>query len=84
MPPNSPTRMTAASQVVMKYLKHFFGVLLERMLLDFTKEEPPNTPVTQDQSAPGPDMVRLKRLLEHASARLSMETEPPQSCLAHA
>ncbi|KAJ5101749.1 hypothetical protein NUU61_003971 [Penicillium alfredii] len=79
-PPNSPTWVTAASQAVVKDLKHFFGVFLERLLLDFTNEELPNTPVTQDQSAPGLDMVPLKRLLEHASAKLSMETEPHQSC----
>lgn len=76
-PPNSPTRATAASQAVVKDLQHFFGVFLERVLLDFTNEEPPNTPVTQDQTAPCPDVVRLKRLLEHASAKLSMGTEPP-------
>ena len=44
-------------------LKHLFGVFLEKALLDLTNQEPPNTPVSQDQSPAAPDMIRLKQLL---------------------
>jgi hypothetical protein len=44
-------------------LKHFFTVFLEKAILDITNQEPPNTPVSQDQSPAGPDMVRWKQLL---------------------
>ncbi|CAG8147897.1 unnamed protein product, partial [Penicillium nalgiovense] len=81
-PPDSPTAGSATPQVTVKYLKHLFGVFLEKALLDLTNEELPNTPVIQDQSPPGPDVVRLKQLLECASAELSMATEPAQSCSA--
>lgn len=87
-PPNSPTEGTATSQVTVKYLKHLFGMFLEKALLNFTNEELPYTPVTQDRSPPGPDMVRLNQLLvkltrdECASAELSVTTKPAQSCSA--
>lgn len=58
---------------------HLFDVLA-KVLSDLTNREPPNTPVTQDQCPPGPDVVRLKQLLERASAELSQATEPLQSC----
>jgi hypothetical protein len=63
-------------------------VFLEKTLLDLTNKEPPNTPVSQDQSPSSPDMVQLKQMLvkltldECASAELSMATKPAQSCPA--
>ena len=47
----------------LKDLMHLFGVFLENALLDLTDQVPPNTPVSQDQSPPGLDMVRLKQLM---------------------
>ena len=73
-PPDSPTKGTAASQAIVKDLKHLFGVLLEKVL-DLTNQ-PPNTPVSQDQSPPGTDVVR--QVLECASAELSMANKPGQ------
>lgn len=72
----------------LKDLMHFFGVFLENALLDFTDQDPPNTPASQDQSPPGLDMVRLKQLLvklshdESALAELSVATKPALSCPA--
>jgi len=72
----------------LKDLMHLFGVFLENALLDLTDQVPPNTPVSQDQSPPGLDMVRLKQLMvklshdECASAQLSLATKPGQSCSA--
>lgn len=69
-------------------LKHLFGVFLEKALLDLTNQEPPNTPVSQDQSPLGLDMVRLKQLLvkltrdERASVGPFVTTNPAQPCLA--
>ncbi|KAJ5152431.1 hypothetical protein N7492_009711 [Penicillium capsulatum] len=83
-PPNSPT----ASKAIVKDLKHLFGVLFEKTLLDLTSGEPPNTPAFQDQSTSSPDMVQLTKLLaklarhECASAELSVATEPALSCSA--
>lgn len=77
-PPDSPTKGTAASQAIVKDLKHLFGVLLEKVL-DLTNQ-PPNTPVSQDQSPPGTDVVR--QVLECASAELSMANKPAQSSSA--
>ncbi|KAF7166805.1 hypothetical protein CNMCM6106_002503 [Aspergillus hiratsukae] len=85
-PPDSPTKGT---QTIVKDLQHLFGVFLEKALLDLTNQEPPNTPASQDQSPPGPDMVRLKQLLvklardECVSAELSMATKPAQSCFSN-
>jgi hypothetical protein len=87
-PPGSPTKGTTTSQAIVKDLKHLFGVFLEKMLLDLTNKEPPNTPVSHDQFPPGPDMVRLKQLLvkltrdECASAELFVATNSAQSCPA--
>ncbi|XRM42628.1 hypothetical protein ABZX51_005838 [Aspergillus tubingensis] len=74
-PPASPTKGTATSQTIVKDLKHLFGVFLEKVL-DLTNKEPPNTPVSQDQSPPGTDVVR--QVLECASAELSMANKPAQ------
>ena len=60
-------------------LKHLFHVL-KKVLSDLTYREPLNTPVALDQCPPGPDVVRLKQLLECASAELSQAAEPSQSC----
>ncbi|GAB0139074.1 hypothetical protein EsDP_00007290 [Epichloe bromicola] len=87
-PPDSPTKGTATSQTIVEDLQHLFGVFLEKALLELTRGEPPNTPVSQEQSPSGPDMVRLKKLLvkltrdECASAELSVATKPTQACLA--
>ncbi|CAG8107633.1 unnamed protein product [Penicillium nalgiovense] len=75
-PPDSPTKGSASAQATVKDLKHLFGVFLEKVL-DFTNQVPPNTPVSQDQSPPGTDMVR--QVLECASAELSMANKPAQS-----
>lgn len=87
-PPDSPTKETAKSQATVEALKHLFGVVLEKMLLDPTNREPPNTPVSQDQSPSGLDMVQLKQLLvklthdETSLAELSVAIKPAQSCSA--
>ncbi|KAJ6019838.1 hypothetical protein N7522_000546 [Penicillium canescens] len=87
-PPDSPMEGTATSQTIVEDLQHLFGVFLETALLELTSGEPPNTPVSQDQSPYGPDMVRLKKLLvkltrdECASAELSVAAKPTQACLA--
>ena len=76
-PPNSPTKGPATPQSIVKDLKHLFEIFLDKVLLDLTKQDPPNTPVSQDQSPPGADVVR--QVLECASAELSMATNPAQS-----
>ncbi|EPS34138.1 hypothetical protein POX_a00884 [Penicillium oxalicum] len=87
-PPDSPTKGTATSQAVLKDLQYPFGMFLGKTLLELTSREPPNTPVSQDQSLSSPDMARLKKLLmkltrdECASAELSVATKPAQSCPA--
>ena len=78
-PPDSPVMGLAMHHATMENLKHLFHVL-ERVLSDLTNREPPNTPVTQDQCLPGPNVVRLKQLLECASVELSQTAEPSQSC----
>lgn len=88
-PPYSPAKELATSQTIVKDLKHLFGVFLENALLDLADQGPPSTPVSQDQSPAGLDMVRLKQLMvklnhdECASAELSMATKPDQSGLAN-
>lgn len=88
-PPDSPTKEMATSQAIMKDLKHLFGVFLQKTLLDLTNQEPPNTPVSQQQPPTGPDMVRLKQMLvkltsdEYASAKMSVATGPAQACPAN-
>jgi hypothetical protein len=70
-------------------LKHLFGVFLEKAMLDLTNQEPPNTPVSQDQSLAAPDMIRLKQLLvkltsdECAPVGPFVTTYPAQSGLAN-
>jgi hypothetical protein len=86
--PDSPTKGTTASQSIVKDLKYLFVVCLEKALLDLTNKEPTNTPISQDESPPGPDMVQLKQLLaelihdEYASAELPVATNTAQSCSA--
>lgn len=74
--PGSPTEATATSQAIAKDLRHLFGMFLEKVL-DLTNQEPPNTPVCQDQSPPGLDKVR--QVLSYVSAELSVGTAPAQS-----
>ncbi|KAJ6020105.1 hypothetical protein N7522_000180 [Penicillium canescens] len=87
-PPDSPTKGTTASQAIVKDLKHLFGVFLENVL-DLANQEPPNGPVSQDQSPAAPDMIRLKQLLvkltsdEGASVGPFVTTNPAQSGLAN-
>lgn len=45
-----------------KDLKHLFGVL-EQVLHGNINEEPPNTPVVQNHSQLGADILKLKQLL---------------------
>ncbi|KAJ6020068.1 hypothetical protein N7522_000143 [Penicillium canescens] len=78
-PPDSPTQGTATSQAVVKDLKHLFDVLLENVL-GFTNQEPPNTPVSQDQSQLGLDNVR--QALDCVSAELSVVSKIAQSSSA--
>lgn len=87
-PPDSPTKGTATSQTIVKDLKHLFGVFLEKVF-DLANQEPPNTPVSQDQSPAAPDMIRLKQLLvkftsdECAPVEPFAATNPAQSGLAN-
>ncbi|KAJ6136910.1 hypothetical protein N7497_012162 [Penicillium chrysogenum] len=87
-PPDSPTKGTAASLAIVKDLKNLFGVFLEKVF-DLANQEPPNTPVSQDQSPAAPDMIRLKQLLvkltsdEYASVEPFVTTNPAQSGLAN-
>lgn len=60
-PPDSPTKGWASAQATVKDLKHLFDVL-EKVLSDL--KAPPNTPVFQETSQPGPDMVQLGQLLK--------------------
>ena len=72
----------------LKDLMLLFGVFLESALLDLADQEPPNTSVSQDQSPPGLNIGRLKRLMvklthdEYASAELSLATKPARSSSA--
>jgi hypothetical protein len=90
-PPDSPTKESTMSPVTLKDLMLLFGEFLENALLDLADQEPPNTPVSQDQSPPGLDMVRLKQLMvklthdECASAEppvANEPSEPSQSCFS--
>lgn len=87
-PPDSPTKRTAKSQAIVNDLKHLFGELLEKAL-ELANQEPPNTPVSQDQSPAAPDMIRLKQLLvkltsdEYTLVRPFVTTNPAQSGLAN-
>jgi hypothetical protein len=88
-PPSSPTKELVTTPATLEYLKNLFGVFLEKALLDLTNQEPPNTPISKDQSPAGPDMVRLKQLLvkltrdERASVGLFVTTNLAQSGLAN-
>lgn len=62
-PPESPTKGRATPPAIVKDLKHLFGVFLEKTLPDLTSQEPPNTPVSEDQSPPSLDMAWLKQLM---------------------
>ncbi|KAJ6150078.1 hypothetical protein N7471_001277 [Penicillium samsonianum] len=72
----------------LKDLMLLFGVFLKNALRNLTHQEPPNTPVSQNQSPPGLDIVRLKRLIvklthdEYASAEPSLATKPARSSSA--
>jgi hypothetical protein len=87
-PPDTPTMGLASVQATVKDLKHLLGVVFEKVLLDSTNREPPSTPVSQDRSTSGLDMVQLKQLLvkltldECASAELSLATKPARPCSA--
>lgn len=65
--------------------KHLFEVL-KKVLSDLTNREPPNTPVYQLDSQPGPDMVQLKQLLlklirdGYPSVETIQATKPAQPC----
>ncbi|KAI3100989.1 hypothetical protein CBS147333_8294 [Penicillium roqueforti] len=84
-PPDSPTKVSTMPPATLKDLMHLFSAFLENALLDLADQEPPNTPVSQDQSPPGLDIVRLKRLMvkltddECTSAELSLATKPARS-----
>ncbi|KAJ5991642.1 hypothetical protein N7522_011849 [Penicillium canescens] len=87
-PPDSPTKESTMPPATLDDLKHLFSIFLEKALLDLTNQEPPNTPISKDQSPTGPDMVRLKQLLvkltrdERASVGTFATTNPAQSGLA--
>ncbi|KAJ5033191.1 hypothetical protein NUH16_003107 [Penicillium rubens] len=87
-PPGSPTKESTMPPATLKDLMLLFGVFIENALLDLADQEPPNTPVSQDQSPPGLDIGRLKRLMvklthdECASAELSLATKPARSSSA--
>ncbi|CAG8022568.1 unnamed protein product, partial [Penicillium salamii] len=75
-PPDSPMKGSATPQATVEDLKHLFDVL-EKVLFDLTNRDPPNTPVFQDHSPPGPDMVQLKQLLEKVIRKGYSSAEPP-------
>ncbi|KAJ5091678.1 ATPase AAA-type [Penicillium alfredii] len=101
-PPDSPTMGSVMPQVTMEDLEHLFEVL-QKVLSGLTAGdagseratgptsrncEPPNTPVFQHLSQPGPDMVQLKQLLVkvihdgYPSIGTIEATKPAQSCFA--
>lgn len=83
-PPSSPTTGSATPQGTVEDLKHLF----ENVLLDLTNREPPNTPVFQNDSQPGPDMGELKQLLvklirdEYSSTGSVIANKPAKSSSA--
>ncbi|KAJ6122759.1 hypothetical protein N7512_005224, partial [Penicillium capsulatum] len=87
-PPDSPSMGSDTLHTTMEDLKHLFGVFLEKVLLDLTNQDPPNTPVFQDQSPAVLDVVRLKQLLvkligsSYPSVQIAEATQPAQSCFA--
>ncbi|KAJ5115522.1 hypothetical protein NUU61_001281 [Penicillium alfredii] len=84
-PPDSP-RESPMPLATLNDLKHLFGVFLEKALLEPTSQVPPNTPVSQHHSQPGPDMAQLKQLLvklvhdRYPSVETIEATRPAQSC----
>ncbi|KAK9847085.1 AAA+ ATPase domain [Penicillium brevicompactum] len=72
-PPDSPTKESTMPRDTVEDLKHLF----ESVLLSLTNREPPNTPVFQDHSQPGPDMVQLKQLLVKVIREGYSSAEPP-------
>ncbi|OQE69864.1 hypothetical protein PENNAL_c0126G04017 [Penicillium nalgiovense] len=75
-PPDSPMKASATPQATVEDLKHLFDVL-EKVLFDLTNRDPPNTPVFQDHSQPGPDMVQLKQQLVKVIRKGYSSAEPP-------
>jgi hypothetical protein len=75
-PPGSPRKELVTPQATVEDLKHLFDAL-ERVLPGLTNQDPPNTPVFQDQSQPGPDIVQLKQLLVKVIRKGYSSTEPP-------
>lgn len=69
----------------LKDLMLLFGMFLKSALLDLTDQEPLNTPISQDQSPPGLNIGRLKRLMvklthdKYTSTELSLATKPTRS-----
>ncbi|KAI3226519.1 hypothetical protein DTO012A9_5567 [Penicillium roqueforti] len=72
-PPDSPTKESTTPRDTVEDLKYLF----ESVLLSLTNREPPNTPVFQDYSQPGPDMVQLKQLLVKVIRKGYFSAEPP-------
>ncbi|KAJ5277642.1 hypothetical protein N7524_003795 [Penicillium chrysogenum] len=72
-PPDSPTKESTTPRDTVEDLKYLF----ESVLLSLTNREPPNTPVFQDHSQPGPDMVQLKQLLVKVIRKGYSSAEPP-------
>ncbi|CAG8184834.1 unnamed protein product [Penicillium nalgiovense] len=72
-PPDSPTKGSTTPRDTVEDLKYLF----ESVLLSLTNLEPPNTPVFQDHSQPGPDMVQLKQLLVKVICKGYSSAEPP-------
>lgn len=70
-PPDSPKEGSITPRATVGDLKHLFDVL-ENVLSDL--KAPPNTPVFQGTSQPGPDMVRLGQLLK----KFSRENQCPE------
>ncbi|CAP79317.1 Pc17g00300 [Penicillium rubens Wisconsin 54-1255] len=86
-PPNSPTNGLARPQATVEDLKQLYEVL-EKVLHNLANTQTANTPVFQDHSQPGPDVVHLKQLLvkliddEYCSAEPLAAAMPIQSCFA--
>jgi hypothetical protein len=72
-PPDSPTKESTTPRDAVEDLKYLF----ESVLLSLTNREPPNTPVFQDHSQSGPDMVQLKQLLVKVIRKGYSSAEPP-------
>ncbi|KAI1829405.1 hypothetical protein CBS147337_9800 [Penicillium roqueforti] len=86
-PPDSPNKGLSTPHATVEDLKHLYDVL-DKLLPDLINNEPPNTPVFQNHSQPGPDMGELKQLLVkltdegYSSAGPAMATKPAQSSSA--